>query len=485
MGRPRNISTTPYWSAADACWHAWPTIDGKRYHRRVKDPGRTRNGRRAVEQKVRELEDELATKRREAAIEAALPPKPAARYTVHEWLRYWLAEIVEPHKSYNTCKDYRLTIETLIIPYIVDVPLPDLDPEHIEAMLKRLRKLGSHDKPHRAYNRLRIALNAAVRRPKVTGMHYNPIKAVAEPELVEHEVEPLSLDEVQRVLTGAQQLERNGARWTIAMSLGLRQGEALALEWSDVDLDRSLLWVREATYRRKWLHGCADPHACGARFHRYPCPQTGPTHARYHRNGCPRHKTWCEPGCTRHAAQCPQGHGGIGADGTRYPGGKVRKAPKSKAGRRVIRLPAPLVAELRAHKAAQDRERLAAGDRWHDGNIVFATKWGHEINERDDYGQFIGLLEAAGVRRTRLHDSRHFAATMMLLFKVQPEMVMDVMGWSSPTMLRRYQHVLDAMRAEVADVVTGALWGDSAADSATGTATANITDLDTERRKRR
>lgn len=499
MGRPRKLDVTPYYSEADGYWHAWPTIDGERWHRRAKDPAGSPAGRRAVEKKVRELQDELAAKK--VAVAAAVPKPPGAgRYTVHEWLRYWLEHIVFPNRSYNTHKDNRHVVESMIIPHLEDVPLPDLEAEHVEKMLARLRTLGSADKPYRAYDRLRTALNAAVKRPRETGLLYNPIKAVTPPERPEHEVEPLTIAEVKQVLTTAAALERNAARWTVAMALGLRQGEVLALTWDDVDLERGILWVRTNTYRRKWLHGCDDAHACGAKFHRPAadlCPGSGKHHDRYHRKGCPAPKAPCAAECVEHAAQCPEGHGGVDADGTVHPGGRNTKDPKSRAGKRLIKMPGPLVAELRAHRAIQDRERLEAGDRWQNSphrprknretptDLVFATQWGHEVNEREDWGQFVALLERAGVRRTRLHDSRHFAATMLLLKRIDPAVVMSLMGWSSPVMLRRYQHVLDEMRAEAAEAVTGALWDVPDGDSATATATAKITNLDAERLKRR
>ena len=44
---------------------------------------------------------------------------------------------------------------------------------------------------------------------------------------------------------------RNAARWTVAFTLGLRQGEALGLRWADVDLDQGVLHVRQAIGRIK------------------------------------------------------------------------------------------------------------------------------------------------------------------------------------------------------------------------------------------
>jgi integrase len=66
------------------------------------------------------------------------------------------------------------------------------------------------------------------------------VAALAKPPRVQVEpVSPYSVDEVQRILKAAM-LRPNGARWAIALALGLRQGEAAGLRWDDVDLETKL-----------------------------------------------------------------------------------------------------------------------------------------------------------------------------------------------------------------------------------------------------
>jgi integrase len=59
---------------------------------------------------------------------------------------------------------------------------------------------------------------------------------------------PLSAQEAKQVMAVAQ-TRRNSARWTVALAVGLRQSEALALRWSDVDLDKGTLSVRRRLHR--------------------------------------------------------------------------------------------------------------------------------------------------------------------------------------------------------------------------------------------
>lgn len=503
MPRPPKQRALPidvYWSNSDHRWHGFlPTGEKNakgeeiRLHRACRKPGD--EGKKICEQRLREAEAKLVEQRAAAVARAAAvsthrgaaPPAVASHYTVHSWLRYWLETITKPNVSYNTYEDYRRVVHELLIPNLPDILLAELRSDHIEEMLRVIRKLGSHDKPNRAYRHLKTALKAAEARPLETGLWYNPIKAVKQPTLPEFEVKPLTVEEIRAVLVVAAGLKRNGARWIIALALGLRQGEALSLRWDDIDLDEGILWVRTNTYRRRWLHGCSDPHACGAKYHKQRCPGAGMKHDRYHRNGCPAVKEECPDDCVGHAPQCPLGHGGEDEFGERQPGGKVRKAPKSRAGKRPMALPAQAVAALRAHKAVQDAERLKAGDRWRGDGSVFATRVGTMLNERDDWGEWRDVLLAAGVNPKRLHDARHSAATNLLRKKIDPLVVIQIMGWSGMTgekMRERYSHVVPEMLREAADGVADLIWG-TGTDSATTGATTPVVDLDKERRERR
>lgn len=148
--------------------------------------------------------------------------------------------------------------------------------------------------------------------------------------------------------------------------LGLRQGEALGLKWSDVDLDAGVLVVRRARLRPRWRPGCDGK--CG------------------HQQG----------------GRCPQ----------RITDRTETAATKSRAGRRTIGLPDQLVMLLRRHRASQAAEREAAAQLWNEDEGLFATPTGAPINPRTDYAEWKRLLTAAGVRDARLHDARHTAATV-------------------------------------------------------------------------
>lgn len=79
---------------------------------------------------------------------------------------------------------------------------------------------GAGQGAHQVHRTLRTALNEAVRRGH---LGKNPVQLAKAPKTGEYEVEPYSVQEVQRLLKAANQ-RRNSARWAVALALGLRQG---------------------------------------------------------------------------------------------------------------------------------------------------------------------------------------------------------------------------------------------------------------------
>jgi Phage integrase family len=120
-----------------------------------------------------------------------------------------------------------------------------------------------------------------------------------------------------------------------------------------------------------------------------------------------------------------------------------------------------LIAHLAAHKTQQDRDRAAAGaiSIWEENNLVWCQENGRPIDARADWEEWKEILKIAGVRKGRIHDGRHFAATLLLLLGIDEATVMALMGLSDRRMLRRYQHALDELRLSAARGVGDLLFG--------------------------
>jgi len=220
-------------------------IDNKPIRRKVS--ATTRSG---AATKLRELRERYADQQMPAA------GKPI---TVEKWMLYWLTQIAPRRVRPLTMTSYETKVRHYIVPLLGHHRLDRLTPEHIEAAWDALRATGNpkanDPKPlspatvrqtHRILSR---ALKVAVQRKR---LRTNPAdsNSMDAPTAREKEMSVLNVAQVRAVLEAAKG-DRMEARWAVALSLGLRQGEALGLRWEDVDLDDRVLRVRQALQRIK------------------------------------------------------------------------------------------------------------------------------------------------------------------------------------------------------------------------------------------
>jgi len=397
-GRNSNGESSIY-KGSDGSWHGRVTMG-------TKDDGspdrrhRRAKTRAAVLKKVRALEK---------LRDQGNAPKVGQRYHVHEWLTFWVGNIAAPpNVSENAHAGYEVDVRVHLIPGIGAHWLDKLAPEHLEKLYTKMMTAGSAPgTAHHVHRTARNALNEAKRRGYIS---QNPALLAKAPKLADDEAEPYTVTEVRRLLALVAE-RRNGPRWVVALALGLRQGEALGLKWEHVDLDTGLMRIRRNRLRPKYEHGCGGT-------------------------------------CGQKAGYCPDRKQARADTGP----------TKSRAGRRVVGLPEPLIVLLRVHQANQENERIAARQLWHDEGWVFAKPDGRPLNPNTDYHDWKALLKEAGLPERRLHDARHTAATVLAILAVPTPTAMAIMGWSSAEMAARYQHVLDSIRKGVADQVGGLLW---------------------------
>jgi integrase len=138
--------------------------------------------------------------------------------------------------------------------------------------------------------------------------------------------------------------------------------------------------------------------------------------------------------------------------------GPTFTAPKNGKGRS-IRLTQRGVEALKAHKAAQNAERLKAGNLWRDNDLVFCTHIGKPLDFRNlATASFKPLLEKAGLPDIRFHDLRHTCATLLLSRGHHPKLVQELLGHASVAItLDRYSHVLPGMGDQTAAAMEAAL----------------------------
>ena len=310
---------------------------------------------------------------------------------VSEWVFHWCHVTAKAQVDANTWhRSYRQKCEDYIAPYFSKVLLSELSAEDIEdwhaAMLARPKTRGEGTlSPATVVTAHRIfssCLNEAVRRKR---MPFNPCSIVTPPKADREPPEPPSAEEVDVVLAACADWP-NGARWVLAITTGLRQGEVLGLRWRDVRLvEPASVTVRKSQARIDGEWVSKDPKS------------------RKSRRSVP------------------------------LPGVAVRalKAHRERS----------QVADIGGLVFTRQPDA--------DGHAGRRTMAGEPVHSRADWQDWQDLLASVGLPHYRVHDLRHGYATELLEQGEDPRVVQDLMGWSTAAMAEIYQHVRPVAHARV------------------------------------
>lgn len=292
---------------------------------------------------------------------------PDERRTVARQLSDWL-EGIRPTVRPSSFVRYEGDVRRWIAPAIGNIPLIRLAPADVRRLLASCAAAGlSARSVSHVHATLRTAVGAAVR----DGLVVRNVPAlVSAPPAPKARVRPIGPDDARAILT-AVEADRLGPLVTVTIGVGLRLGEALGLRWADVDLKDGTLSVRTALRR---------------------------TPVEFREEGEPIYRL---------------------------------VAPKTDRSRRTIQLPAFATTALQRQRRAQAEERLAAGNRWLENDLVFAGQIGGPLPPGSVTRRFEALVARAGLGRLRFHDLRHAAATVMLAQGVELRVISEMLGHSS------------------------------------------------------
>jgi integrase len=116
----------------------------------------------------------------------------------------------------------------------------------------------------------------------------------------------------------------------------------------------------------------------------------------------------------------------------------MERKTKTRTSFRKIVAPAYVIERLRLYKGL---------------GYVYPKKDGTPESGANFVKRFARMLKKAGLPHTRLHDLRHFNATMMLKLGISDKEAAARLGHSDTNMTKKYQHVLENMRNKPADML--------------------------------
>lgn len=206
-----------------------------------------------------------------ARLEAApLTAAQIERLTWDKWLTRWLASytlFLESEERRSYAASLRRSVELHLKPRIGRLLLTETTPDHITQLWLDLLNTNDGDLAHKTVKNIRGALSLATREAMAKGLIASDVVHLSRMPRggTDHEDESEDEGEGMRVLDPADAaalgvlcLEGGLGVWSlptlIALDTGCRRGEALGLQWRDVDLDNGLV-----RFRRQMLEHSGEP----------------------------------------------------------------------------------------------------------------------------------------------------------------------------------------------------------------------------------
>ncbi len=166
------------------------------------------------------------------------------RQTVEHYFANWLVTMRGQIRP-RTWTRYEQYVRLHIFPTLGSIVLSKLTAQHLQTLYADKLKEGlSQTTVHHLHMLIHKALHAALRLELV---QRNVSELVDPPSMAHNEMAVLSPEQARAFLAAASG-DRFEALYALALTTGMRQGEILGLQWSDVDLEHRTLQVRRTLY---------------------------------------------------------------------------------------------------------------------------------------------------------------------------------------------------------------------------------------------
>ena len=218
-----------------------------------------KTGKRLIKNVLGKTQAEVKERLAKAVAEAeSVDVRRADEYTLGTWLQTWYELYAKPHLRFSTAEYYRRGIELHIVPRIGDIPLKKLTGRDLQWLYKdlqehgRLREAQKGKQPGLSDSTIRgihtMLHNALDRAVKERLIVRNPADDCIPPKIPKHEMRILLPEQIKSYLTAADQ---RGVLPMFYLELisGLRKGELVALQWSDLDIENKTISVSKQAGR--------------------------------------------------------------------------------------------------------------------------------------------------------------------------------------------------------------------------------------------
>ena len=125
--------------------------------------------------------------------------------------------------------------------------------------------------------------------------------------------------------------------------------------------------------------------------------------------------------------------------------------PKTERSRRTIALDPDTIGVLRTHRGAQVIQQSTSGDVFTNRGYVFTDSSGAPLDPFVLTDTWRHLVARSGIPPVRLHDLRHFHASLLLQANTHPKIVQERLGHSTISItLDTYSHTVPSLQEQAA-----------------------------------
>lgn len=289
--------------------------------------------------------------------------------TLKEYALWWLRTVKSERVKQSTLADYEDRLRRSVFPHLGRKPIQELTVRDVETWLHVLRKNGAAT---RTINGARQVLGAVAKHATRTGViAKNPVELTDRFSLLSTEStsrhNPWSKEEAEKVLALVEGTEFDLFAH-LAIFLGLRRGEILGLNWSDVDFEKATISVSRTLKEERTFR----------------------------------------------------------VDGTTTTSLNL-DTPKTRSSNRKLKLPVAVQKSMVRHLTLDGLELNNLGSR-NPGSHMFQCATGGLLHPSNFAKKFQAFLTSHSVRRIRIHDIRHTAAMLGLEAGVRIEAVSQALG---------------------------------------------------------
>ncbi|MDD3921532.1 MAG: site-specific integrase, partial [Eubacteriales bacterium] len=292
----------------------------------------------------------LKASKRIAAVSAGTYEKPNYMQ-LSVWLEKYVNEYMDGLKP-NTKREYQNTIKRYLVPQMGRYRLFELNPSLIKGVYNKLQNRSARGGlSSKTIKNVHALLHSALDKAVFLGyLQKNPSDGISLPRVERRTMQVIQDEDIPRFLEAIKG-HRFEALYFVDMFSGVRQGELLGMQWSDVDFQNGTITISKQLQRDREIGG-----------------------------------QW-------RLVSLKTGHNGV----------------------RTLTVAPAVMDVLRHVKATQAQWRLTLGREWHnDMNLVFTNEYGGHLTGSAVYKALKKIVSSIGLDDIRFHDLRHSFALYAL-----------------------------------------------------------------------